>query len=232
MLHHSQSGQAVITEDPSTLAPQPGGYVLRFNARTATLIFVAIEVVLVVTFVALSRLRVLDHRSASMFNLDLEGNIPAWFSGVMFCVAAVPAAIRGLQMRHADPQSPYRIYLVAAAGLAFLSMDEVGQVHDHLDRKVALGLYAGAGLFALAVLWREAVALLREPAGRTSLIVGVLAFLFGAVIMDQFSPHKWWSPERAVEEFFEMFGATMLFYGLASRVRPFGVSVVAPERPR
>lgn len=227
---HVLNSVAVAPQGVSRHSPcEPNETVLRFNPRALTLFFVAIEVVLVVVFIVLAALQVLDHDFASLFNIDVEGTISAWFSGTMFFLAAIPAAIRGLQMRQADRRSPYRIYFVGAVGLAFLSMDEVGQVHEKIDARVAVGLYVGVAMASLVILWREAIALLREKAGRRSLIGGVASFLFGAVVMDQFAPNKWWSPERAVEEFSEMFGATLIFYGLASRVRPFKVVVVSGE---
>ena len=134
----------------------------------------------------------LSQRLQLYVDMDHEGNLPAWVSGVLlFSCALVCWCLAALQ-----PGSPHTrgnsrgLWLVGAAGFALLSCDEIIQLHEVLE-----GNYFGLGLashwyvylapiaipfgaFALALAWR---ALAQEPHARRLVTVGVVLFLVASI---------------------------------------------------
>jgi hypothetical protein len=74
------------------------------------------------------------------FDLDLEGNIPAWFSGALLLLAAFLLAI--LALRAYEKTEPWRGWRFLSLGFLYLSMDEVAGLHE-----MFLGVLGRYGLY-------------------------------------------------------------------------------------
>jgi hypothetical protein len=179
------------------------------------------------------------------FDLGAEASIPPWYNGSLLLVAGLLALLRGAHLRAANRRSHWKAYLIAAAGLVFLSADEVAQIHETVSgtmhRRAAADegvmshveawdivtfvLYAGAALGLFALLRRDVLAALREPRGRAPLLAGGLTFVAGAVLIDQLNLGL---PERvrvALEDGMELTGATLMLYGLLLKLGTLTVTV-------
>jgi hypothetical protein len=87
------------------------------------------------------------------FGLSGEGNVGAWWSGMLFLLAAVFALGRAADARRTPPER--RGMLALAAALVLLSFDEVAWLHEFLASRNQLYLAplgaAGVGLVAYAL---------------------------------------------------------------------------------
>jgi hypothetical protein len=69
----------------------------------------------------------LDNRVAN-FDSGQEGNLTTWFSTAMIFAGAFAALLHGLAI-----DSRRRMFLAAGALLAYLSLDELAQIHENFD---------------------------------------------------------------------------------------------------
>ena len=173
------------------------------------------------------------------FDLDVEGegNIFAWASTVATFAAAYASALLALTLR----ARALRL-TVLAISFAFLSLDDMAEVHERLGAKVfrdALGLqpriseqlevllYAPVFAVALWIMWT----LLGDAPRRTSLvlIVGVallglgVASEVGGVVTRALEEHgvpRVNGARLAVEEASELAGWILVATALGSRVHP------------
>lgn len=67
---------------------------------------------------------------AALFNLDREGNIPTYFSGLQLLFAGLFVASIALTLQRRRERG-YRTWWVLAAVLTFMSIDEVSQIHEN-----------------------------------------------------------------------------------------------------
>jgi hypothetical protein len=172
---------------------------------------------------------VLDNRVAN-FNAGGEGNLPTWLSAATLVVAASAALLHALTARRHR-----RVFLAAAALLAYLSLDEVAQIHENFDgfgRGTIPHRLAGAMdiVMILPILTATLLALLAiasaVPEVRRLLIAGCLT-LIAAILVDEGIPAVFghfngpvvpWSEEvrSAIEEALELGGFVLVATALAA----------------
>lgn len=171
-----------------------------------------------------------------LFDLDGEGNIPAWFSSVQLFLIGL---LFFLNSRRFDPDhTPSPLFLLmVSAGFIFLSADEVASIHEKLsvvfkhvewiprfkgDHGLWVFIYAIIGLILLLANLRAFVAMWNRYRHATSIMaIGMGFFLLGGVGLEaigyQFlrsgSTPLLYSAEVALEEFLEMSGASITLYG-------------------
>jgi hypothetical protein len=168
----------------------------------------------------------------SLFDLDSEGNIPAWFSSSqLFCVAIAfwSCAIR--------KKRPSKLFF-ALAGLAavYASSDETAQIHERVTALMGqryvdwLPAYAAHNFLLVMV----AVALLLTVCQfladdllvlwsnyRRAMLLGVLGVVIGLTggmgvetlgykLLQGHTESLWYKLEVAVEEFMEMVGGSLV----------------------
>jgi hypothetical protein len=202
---------------------------LRQRVLVGLLVFEAMLVVVYAIYPSLgpSSVRIGDE----FFDLDQEGNIPSWFSSaqllligvLMWCLAFLQAA--------EDQPSRHSLVLLGACFI-FLSIDESLAIHERFKRYVGSGgdyrvwmiVYAVIGAAVIFAIRRDALAawkLYRRP---TVLMIAALGLIvlggLGMEVLDVeiTDPH----PERTflnrsaviLEEWFEMFGATIGLYAI------------------
>lgn len=174
-----------------------------------------------------------------LFDLDGEGNLPAWFSSIqLFCVSLL-LALRG-PGKLRPHGVPLLVPLLGAAVFLFLSMDETAQVHERLGRALrsadasllphvrgGRGMWVSAYLLAsvpfLAFAVRHFAALWH--ACRTTVIAGIagcgLIAAGGAgveLIADEFfrdyaNARYLYLLSVLAEETLELLGGSLILYG-------------------
>jgi len=177
------------------------------------------------------------------FNLDAEANIPAWYSGAQLLLIAIPAAIRGMQMREENPQSHWKFYILAALACVFLSADEVGMIHETIQNimrdkmswklpngmpanyVVAPVIYAIIGTILLVIFGKATIGFLKESKGRAAIIIGGMMLVGGGAVVDVLLPGKASIYEHAGEELLELCGASLMLYGFLIKLKPVTLEV-------
>ncbi len=176
-----------------------------------------------------------------LFDLDGESNLPTWFSSVLWLLASVMA----YQCSELSAKgSVKRSWFLVAAGLLFLSIDEVAMIHEKFDQTVATSPLFGHFLgrfhdtrwpvfafpFVLLFFVWLAANLGRSLAGSTQSIkfftVGFLLFV-GAMGLELITNlpfeqmNLYWAPEleTVAEELMEMSASLVLITGLLAHRR-------------
>jgi tetratricopeptide (TPR) repeat protein len=189
-----------------------------------------------------------------LFNLDREYNLPTWFSGIQ--LAGIGAACVFAFHRERGPFGWRWLWWFFAAGFLYLSFDEIMVIHERALRNEALDALPAASLLRSMPPWQlvfapvaviaalvSAFFFARRFAGRPTCWVpglGGLALWGGAFALEGtatavFIPRGWYSLEVALEELFEMAGATFLLLSLLRYAGGAGETAGAAEqapRPR
>ena len=102
----------------------------------------------------------------TLFDLDGEGNIPAWFSSAQLLMVALTFWTHALrQPRHVRPSKGF--FLLAGGVSLYVSMDEAGQVHEQVTAWMGrryvdwLPGYAGKHFWWVMILVALAVAVVQ-----------------------------------------------------------------------
>jgi len=190
----------------------------------------------------------------SLFDLDSEGNIPAWFSSSqLFCVALTYWA-SALRKRRLD--RPSRIFFVLTGlAAAYVSSDETAQIHEritawvgkrYVDWVVPLAaenfffvMIAVALMMVICQLLAADLLLLWNNHRRITLIaaLGIVIGLTGGMGVETLgykllrgqTDSMWYKIEVTVEEFMEMFGASLVLFSALSLSRARWVSTIATQ---
>lgn len=163
-------------------------------------------------------------------SLSGEANVPTWFSSSVLLVCALVA---GAIARARPPQ--HRHWWGIAVMLAYMSLDEAVQIHEHLGDHFGTSgvLYydwvipAVAFLAVLAVIYLPFVRRL-APQTRNRLLLAAAIYLAGAVVMEL--PLGWFTQHYGddtlgyalidwVEETLEMIGAVFALVALVQHQR-------------
>lgn len=171
----------------------------------------------------------------ALFDLDSEGNIPAWFSSSqLFCVAIAFWSCALRKRRGAKPSKLF--FAIAGLGALYASSDETAQIHERVTAFMGqryidwLPQYAAHHFLFVMV----AVALLLTvcqfladdlislwKSYRPAVLIGLLGVAIaltggmgvetlGYKIFQGNTESVWYKVEVAVEEFMEMFGGSLV----------------------
>ena len=173
-------------------------------------------------------------------NVDMEGNIPTWYSSIKLFI------LSGLCLIYAKRlvEAPLRkIYFVLGFIFLFFSMDESARIHEGLTTILKkLNIYSFfpdshgtwillyAAIFVLLTLGlrKNIGPFIREKPGRTLFITGAAIYILGAVGIEILSYYIYAANlqgtpldtlEILVEEGFELTGQTLLIYSLLLKLR-------------
>ena len=171
-----------------------------------------------------------------MFHLDMEDNLPTWFTSSQHLMAALAAV---LVARFGRDQR--RLWLALALIMGLLSFEEIAQVHDQVEDRVnfnvaQLVLEPAVGLVVLAVF--ITLARRSERSVRRLLLAGaaslVLAHTMSALNGTLDLPHYGIVAASTLEETFEMLVGTLVLAASAApalqAVRAELGSAVRPRR--
>ena len=212
----------------------PLGFTVQ-GAKKLLVGLIAIEILFVLIFVTDSLLGLPGtvHRH---FSLDLEANIPSWFSSIQLFLIGL---LMSLVSRQRNVRYPPPVFLlIIGLGFIFLSMDEAAQVHERLTRILTglgwtLALFKGGhggwilpyfiiGSVLCLLGFRNFVTMWNCFRRETFIVtMGMGMLLFGAMGLEiasyQFlrsgTTPLLYQGEVALEEFFEMSGASVILYG-------------------
>jgi hypothetical protein len=173
----------------------------------------------------------------SLFDLDGEANIPAWFSSAQLLVVALAFWTHALrQPRSLRPSKTF--FGLAGCAALYASMDEAGQIHEQVTAWMGrryvdwLPAYAGkhfwwvmivvaAGLGLIQMFVADLLTICREYRRFGVLVViGVCIGLGGAMGVETLGykllhgdrTSFWYKGEVTLEEFMEMFGVTLTLF--------------------
>jgi ABC-type multidrug transport system fused ATPase/permease subunit len=207
--------------------PDPGDFaVRRVVAAGLALGFAAVSFQFVVDMIDSFAL---DNRVAN-FDSGQEGNLTTWFSTAMIFAGAFAALLHALVVDVAR-----RTFLAAAALLAYLSLDELAQVHENFDHighgtiptriSDAMDIIAILPVLVLALATLELIARRAPDVGRF-IRIGYLTLIAAVLTDEAILPatkallHRGISwPEEirsAVEEGLELGGFTLVTVALAA----------------
>lgn len=212
---------------------------LQLNARTVfTILFCLVFAFLSAHILGVISTFYFDHDYVRglvpMFNLDREGNAPAWFSGVLLMLSGLFLTL--IAMAHRQRSEAWGLWLLLGVVFVFLSLDELVVFHEYLGyavgdavdaegllREYAWVLPYGVLVMVLGVLYLRF--LLRIPLFPRKLIVlGGFLYVFGAIGIELAGSGLWQNNQAdltwqyyalvAVEETLEMLGVVIFLYAL------------------
>jgi hypothetical protein len=166
-------------------------------------------------------------------SLSYEGNVVTWLSSSLLLACAVAAGVIA-----SDRPAWHRHWWGITGMLAWMSLDEAAELHEHLGGRFGTGgvLYfdwviPAAGVVALVtvIYWPFLRALV--PRSRTRFVIAAAIYLGGALLMEL--PLGWWTEQRGseglgyglidwVEETMEMVGATLALVALIAHRQELG----------
>lgn len=179
-------------------------------------------------------------------DLSREASVPVWFSSAqLFLVGLLFLFICARWNKFVGPSRLF--FAFAGAGFLFLSMDETAIIHERTSRALInhgwlvpvkdergawIYLYAGIGVCFLLLFGRDLWRMWRAFRRATLLIVGGFSLtVLGGVAVEGFGMYfpadvvpLWLHKCRvALEEFLEMFGISVVLYGvLLLAIQAFG----------
>lgn len=196
------------------------------------LVLLSIEAVLVGTYL-LTQMASSSAELLRLFDLDGEGNIPAWFSSMQLFAIALVFGVAAMNPLHA--KAGWGGFLVVCGGgFGILSVDEAAGIHEGVNRMLKrvewwprfpsgrgfwIFAYAAAGLAVFALAWRWVARFFRQHArDAVAMAAGVGVLVGGAFVVEAIGyefvgldgPHTWQIMQVAAEEFLEMLGASLV----------------------
>ena len=200
---------------------------------------IGFELLLVLVYAIDSWIQTSGRDFHDLFDLNGEGNLPAWFSSFQLLLIAVSFWVLAAHRR--ATHRPSRAFLRACgAFFLVLSIDETAMLHERIthlvgsryvdwvpayirshivETAVCALILAGCAVFAyshLSGLWRMSARAIRF------LVAGCAVYLIGAAALETVgyyllcTDHTTFAclAEIATEEFFEMLGASLILYAV------------------
>ncbi len=188
--------------------------------------------------------------SPGLFDLDLEGNLPSWYSSMKLLSVGLCAFFYG-RLIYLSDRLAGTLILICAAAFAYLSMDEGAAIHERIGDKLDLLLTGGIGradtpfhvtgmwmLFLAPPLFLALVAgviFLRKrlsiPTGVfVKALVGIVIFIGSAGPEDIILNYVSGAAETiqvAVEEYGEMTGVTLILWAVMTLLARQNAAVVS-----
>ena len=171
-----------------------------------------------------------------LISLDLEANIPTWFSLVqLFMIGLIPILL-ACSAHYKAPPSRGGLVLFGS-GFIYLSLDEGAVIHEKMTytfhnnplvpyfdgvHGIWITVYMGVLILVLLVLGRDLWAIARKfPKESAVFFLGMLIYLTGSAgaetltffFLDK-SDQAMYNLEVIIEEFLEMAGASVLLYSV------------------
>ena len=150
-------------------------------------------------------------RIFSPFNLQNEMNFAAWWSGIVLLIISLLL----YQTSHKNEENK-RSWLTLSFIFFFLFLDEIGSIHERLDK----GLFI-LGVIGIAVIFFALRDLFKKPATRKTALFILLGFaLYGFAALQEYIEHSYEIPKSflglraVVEEGTELLGTFVILYGI------------------
>lgn len=231
------TGGRSVTLSRLPAARAPGSMVVAISARAWPFWGLMMIAVLVTASALLAVMHHGQHLPVRGFHLlsyvDLEGNVPSWYSSMLLLAAASAAGLLSLGER-ASGGPHWRAWRLLAVGFAAMSCDEAAGLHEHLTAPLRFLLDDAPalryplvlpGVAIAAATWVYLARFLRDlpPVSRRRLLASGAVFLAGALGFETMG--GWYDPtlhgESATylalthaEETCELLGVTGALYGM------------------
>jgi hypothetical protein len=208
------------------------------DAKRLLLGLIVLELILVSIYVFDS---FVDHPIATVgtvFDLDADLSIPAWFSSVQLFVIALVLLLKARRTDRGLRPSRW-FFLIAGIGFAFLSADEGARIHEELNwvleereyswlptfrygHGIWIFVYAVPAVALLVALRRDLEAVWNlHPSAARMIAAGIGIIVLGGVGLEIVAYQylgatqtpRLYPIEVAFEELFEMAGASVVLYG-------------------
>ncbi len=188
--------------------------------------------------------------SPGLFDLDLEGNLPSWYSSMKLLSVGLCAFFYG-RLIYLSDRLAGALILICAVVFAYLSMDEGSAIHERIGDKLDLLLTGGVGaagtafkitgtwmLFLAPPLFAALIAgviFLRKrlsiPTGVfVKAVLGIVIFIVSAgpedIILNYVSGAGA-TFQVAVEEYGEMMGVTLILWAVMTLLARQNAAVVS-----
>jgi hypothetical protein len=194
---------------------------------------------IVFQFIARARPLFGDSWLFNFFNFGLEGNLPTFFSGFLFILLAISAWFCAVTDKYRGlPKKDWLPWMLVSALLLFLSLDELGEIHEQLTDPMQQLFQASGFLFfawiipyvlALFLLSIYFIPFLLRLSRKTKLLVliGAGVFIFGAIGFEMLGAKLYESGAMAgisyiivssLEEMFEITGILIVLRGLFNEI--------------
>lgn len=176
--------------------------------------------------VVLATAHVIDRLTidADLLRLDLEANLPTWFSSLQFGLAGVASLLLG------GSRAPERrLWTAVGVLMLLLSLDELATLHERISAQIGAD---PAELVVQPLIGLAVIALLLDTAWRTGGVARVLLVAaVGALVLGHLAELATPAPEegpvaaalKIVEESFEMLLAALVLSAAAARAAALGV---------
>jgi hypothetical protein len=175
------------------------------------------------------------YRLDRLFHMGREANVPAWFSTVLFLLAALLLSI--IAYAKTVQRAAFRYHwLMLSALFVYLSADEAAVLHEQFGELIAAlfpgtifsyGWFVGGGLIVLvfSLIWLRFLSYLPSKT-RFLFVLAAATFVSGAIGMEALaSPYEHGRPPDflfaimvALEEFMELAGLTIFIYALMNYI--------------
>ncbi|GIU70314.1 MAG: hypothetical protein KatS3mg002_1550 [Candidatus Woesearchaeota archaeon] len=181
------------------------------------------------------------YRFVQLFNMNLEANIPSWYSGfLMIIISGFSFLIYKL-----DSAETKKYFFIISVMFLFMSMDEIASVHEILNNPVRNSLNPGGllywawiipGMIAVvlfALYFLRLLFLLDEKLRMLFLLSGFI-YLLGAIGFEMIGGWLYshslgdsmlYVFEVVIEESLEMFGMLLFIYALIKYIKSFAETV-------
>jgi hypothetical protein len=209
------------------------------QARKLLLILICLELLLVLTYGTIAWVQGTPRELYDLFDLNGEGNLPAWFSSLQLALVAI--GFWALAARRRATQRPSRSFLQASGGFfLLLSIDEAAMLHERITHAagsryidwvpayaanhigetfvcviVLLGciVFAYPHIRGLCLISSKATLIFAAGCG-VYLIGAAVLETIGYEVLCKSTANFFCLAEIATEEFFEMLGASLILHSV------------------
>jgi len=169
--------------------------------------------------------RELSETIDNRFDLDVEANVPTWYSTILLFSVSLSCISVYIQAQKACNRDRFwrRFWLIMGVGYGFLSLDEAARLHEVINVMLSTSwtfVYAPfAGVFFLLCVYYFAVVRGADKSLRNWILGGLIVYALGGLISEAIGYLYWPLPpvlyglELVSEECLEMTGTIMVLRG-------------------
>ena len=194
--------------------------------------FFTLDALFVLLYLGAVALHLSHSRYFVLVDLDAEANPPSWYSGAQLFLISIGYFMLASRLipSRTKVRSLRPLWMAMGLGFAFLSMDEVGSIHERIGSLLYelrvfnhipftdqwMWVYVIIAIVLLVAFYKQLILVWREWRVETVLfLIGFVVLALGAFVLEGLHlwhhlHHFWIFAEVALEEGLEMLGATIL----------------------
>ena len=207
--------------------------ILFYKLSTIIVFFVSAHII-VLTFSYFDHKRL--YGLSRLFNLDLERNLPTFFSTILLLMASLANFIIYIYKKNKSEKSLG--WLILFIIFLFLSFDEIASIHEQTD-PIVKGFIATSGIFyfawvipytvmliLLAILYSRFILALPKKTKLLFILSGLIYVsgaigieMISAAVAERYGERLYYDILATIEETLEMIGVTVFIYSLLSYMK-------------